>query len=158
MIIKPEGLKKRFFIVYFYGRTSPRTSFAGVSASMTRPFFRINSTRMIDLHMHSNCSDGTLSPEELAAAALNMGLEAAALTDHDTVSGVERFLAAAAGTPLRAVPGVELASMLFNKDIHIVGLFIDPRAPVLLSALERMRLWREERNVRMVDKIGRAHV
>ncbi len=108
---------------------------------------------MIDLHMHSNCSDGTLTPEELVAAALGIGLEAAALTDHDTVSGVERFLAAAAGTPLRAVPGVELASMLFNRDIHIVGLFLDPRDPALLSALEQMRLWREERNAQMVDKL-----
>ena len=108
---------------------------------------------MIDLHMHSCCSDGTLTPEELVKAALAMGLEAAALTDHDTVSGVERFLAAAAGTPLHAVSGVELASMLFNKDIHIVGLFIDPHNPALLSALEQLRVWREERNVQMVEKI-----
>ena len=108
---------------------------------------------MIDLHMHSSCSDGTLTPEGLAAAALDMGLEAAALTDHDTVSGVERFLSAASGTPLHAVPGVELASMLFNKDIHIVGLFIDPRSAPLLAALEQMRLWREERNAEMVEKI-----
>ena len=108
---------------------------------------------MIDLHMHSSCSDGTLTPEELVEAALAMGLEAAALTDHDTISGVERFLSAAAGTPLHAVSGVELASMLFNKDIHIVGLFIDPRNSPLLSALEQLRLWREERNMQMVEKI-----
>jgi len=103
--------------------------------------------------MHSSCSDGTMTPEELVAAALDMGLEAAALTDHDTVSGVERFLAAAAGTPLHAAAGVELASMLFSKDIHIVGLFIDPRDPALLSALEQLRAWREERNAQMVEKI-----
>ena len=108
---------------------------------------------MIDLHMHSSWSDGTLTPEGLVAAALETGLEAAALTDHDTVSGVTRFLSAASGTPLRAVPGVELASMLFNKDIHIVGLFIDPGSAPLLSALEQMRLWREERNAEMVEKI-----
>ena len=108
---------------------------------------------MIDLHMHSSCSDGTMTPEELVAAALKMGLEAAALTDHDTVSGVERFLSAAAGTPLRAVAGVELASMLFSKDIHIVGLFVDPVDPALLSALEQLRQWREERNAQMVGKI-----
>ena len=108
---------------------------------------------MIDLHMHSSCSDGTLTPEELVAAALDMGLEAAALTDHDTVSGVERFLNAASGTPLHAVPGVELASMLFSKDIHIVGLFIDPGCTSLRSALEQMRMWREERNAEMVEKI-----
>ena len=108
---------------------------------------------MIDLHMHSSCSDGTLTPEELAAAALNLGLEAAALTDHDTISGVKRFLAAAAGTPLHAVPGVELATMLFNKDIHIVGLFIDPENATLLSALEQMRIWREERNAEMVNRL-----
>ena len=108
---------------------------------------------MIDLHMHSSCSDGTMTPEELVAAALKMGLEAAALTDHDTVSGVERFLSAAAGTPLRVAAGVELASMLFSKDIHIVGLFIDPADPALLSALEQLRQWREERNVQMVEKL-----
>ena len=108
---------------------------------------------MIDLHMHSSCSDGTLTPEELVAAALETGLEAAALTDHDTVSGVERFLVAASVTPLHAVPGVELASMLFSKDVHIVGLFIDPGSAPLLSALEQMRLWREERNAEMVEKI-----
>ena len=108
---------------------------------------------MIDLHMHSSCSDGTMTPEELAAAALSLGLEAAALTDHDTVSGVERFLSAAEGTPLHAVPGVELASMLFNKDIHIVGLFIAPASGPLLSALDQMRLWREERNAEMVGKL-----
>jgi hypothetical protein len=108
---------------------------------------------MIDLHMHSSCSDGSLTPEELAAAALDLGLEAAALTDHDTVSGVERFLSAASGTPLHAIPGVELASMLFNKDIHIVGLFIDHENATLRAALEQMRQWREERNAEMVEKI-----
>ena len=108
---------------------------------------------MIDLHMHSSCSDGTLTPEELVSAALDMGLEAAALTDHDTVSGVHRFLSAASGTPLRVAPGVELASMLSSKDIHIVGLFIDPDSTPLLAALEQMRLWREERNAEMVEKI-----
>jgi len=108
---------------------------------------------MIDLHMHSNCSDGTMSPEELVAAALEQGLEAAALTDHDTVSGDRRFLAAAAGTPLRAVAGVELATMLFSKDIHIVGLFIDPGHGPLLTALEQLRVWREERNAQMVDRL-----
>jgi len=118
-----------------------------------RPRSRPSGDLMIDLHMHSTCSDGTLTPEELVAAALDLGLEAAALTDHDTVSGVERFLSAASGTPLHAVPGVELASMLFNKDIHIVGLFIDSACPSLLSALEQMRLWREERNAEMVEKI-----
>ncbi len=149
MIIKPDELKKTFFAVYFM---------AGFSAAPQIPEFvrrRIppSGDLMIDLHMHSTCSDGTLTPEELVAATLNMGLEAAALTDHDTVSGAERFLSAASGTPLHAVPGVELASMLFNKDIHIVGLFLDPGCPALLSALEQMRLWREERNAEMVEKI-----
>ena len=108
---------------------------------------------MIDLHMHSNCSDGTMSPEELVSAALETGLEAAALTDHDTVSGDKRFLAAASGTQLHAVAGVELASMLFSKDIHVVGLFIDPDHAPFLAALEQLRVWREERNAEMVEKI-----
>ena len=142
-------LKKTFFAVYFMVGFSAAPQIPEFMRRRSRPFGDL----MIDLHMHSTCSDGTLTPEELVAAAMDMGLEAAALTDHDTVSGVERFLSAASGTPLHAVPGVELASMLFNKDIHIVGLFIDPKCPSLLSALEQMRLGREERNVEMVEKI-----
>ena len=108
---------------------------------------------VVDLHTHSEFSDGTASPEEVVFAALKNGVQIYALTDHDTVSGVERFLSAASGTPLHAVPGVELASMLFNKDIHIVGLFIDPGQAGLHGALEQMRLWREERNAEMVKRI-----
>ncbi len=149
MIIKPDELKKTFFAVYFMAGFSAAPHFLRSCAVGTPSF----GETMIDLHMHSSCSDGTLTPEELVAAALEQGLEAAALTDHDTVSGVERFLSAASGTPLHAVAGVELASMLFNKDIHIVGLFIDPGQAGLHGALEQMRLWREERNAEMVEKI-----
>ena len=97
--------------------------------------------------------DHIMIPAEAATLRAVMKWEAAALTDHDTVSGVERFLAAAADTSLHAVSGVELASMLFNKDIHIVGLFIDPCNATLLAALEQMRKWREERNAEMVERI-----
>ena len=149
MIIKPNELKKTFFAVYFMAGFSDMPH---ISEAVRRPA-RFFGDAMIDLHMHSSCSDGTLTPEELVAAALDLGLEAAALTDHDTVSGVERFLSAASGTPLHAVPGVELASMLFSKDIHIVGLVIDPGNAALSAALEQMRQWREERNAEMVEKI-----
>ena len=84
---------------------------------------------MIDLHCHSTASDGTVPPEELPAMALKVGLAVLALTDHDTVSGVEAFLNAAKDVPdVRCIPGIELACRLESGEhCHIVGLFVDHR-------------------------------
>ena len=70
---------------------------------------------MIDLHTHRSASDGSDSPAELLRLAVLAGLSAVALTDHDTVSGLEEFLRAAQGRPITAVPGVEISSTLYNK-------------------------------------------
>lgn len=101
----------------------------------------------IDLHTHSTASDGTFSPTELFASAVESGLRAVALTDHDTVAGVEEFLAAGTAHPeCEAVPGVELACMFCDREIHIVGLFIDRHAPGLLEFMEKCRRERAKRN------------
>ncbi len=101
----------------------------------------------IDLHTHSTASDGTFSPAELYAAALEINLSAVALTDHDTLDGLEEFINAGKDHPeCEAVPGVEIACQLADKEIHILGLFIDRRSKALNDLLEFCRNERMKRN------------
>ncbi|MCX6995755.1 MAG: PHP domain-containing protein, partial [Kiritimatiellaeota bacterium] len=80
---------------------------------------------MIDLHTHSTFSDGSLTPEQLVAAAEQIGLTALALTDHDTVGGWARLLAAGAGRRVCCVAGVELSAEFHPGTLHLLGYFID---------------------------------
>ncbi len=107
---------------------------------------------MIDLHVHSNHSDGTLSPEELVTLAKNTGVSAFALTDHDTVSGIQKAKAAAAGSSVTVISGTEISAAYQKKDIHILGLFIDETNPTLLTALEEAVIARDSRNERMAER------
>ena len=101
----------------------------------------------IDLHTHSTASDGTFSPADVYASALEINLTAVALTDHDTVAGLDEFTAAAADHPeCEAVPGVEIACQLENREIHIIGLFINRHCPKLLELLDNCRQERMKRN------------
>ncbi len=103
--------------------------------------------RFIDLHTHSNCSDGSCTPSELVQLAAAANLAAVALTDHDTVTGIPEFLEAAKVHPeLTAVAGVELSTLFGNRELHIVGLEIDHNNPELLDFLAEMRQRRQERN------------
>ncbi|MCA1599787.1 MAG: PHP domain-containing protein, partial [Chloroflexi bacterium] len=72
----------------------------------------------IDLHTHTTASDGTLTPAELVHAALRDGVDVLAITDHDTVAGIAPALAAAAGTDLRVLAGVELAATHGRHGLH----------------------------------------
>ena len=107
----------------------------------------------IDLHVHSNFSDGTFSPEELVSLALKKGLAAFALTDHDTVDGIPRARQAAAGTPLTVIPGVELSSDYQGRDIHVLGLGLDLQDTRFLGYLEQFRQARDARNAKMLSRL-----
>lgn len=109
---------------------------------------------MIDLHTHSNVSDGADTPAEILQKAVQTGLTAVALTDHDTVSGLESFMSAAQNQPILAVPGVEITSMHHYKEVHILGLFIDPESAALKKYLEEIRLDREQRNHQMLERLN----
>ena len=89
----------------------------------------------IDLHTHSNCSDGSLTPGELVARAAAAGVEVLALTDHDTVAGVEEAQLCAGRHGLHLVPGVEISSTWRAQSIHVLGLWIDPACASLRGAL-----------------------
>ena len=110
--------------------------------------------RFVDLHTHSVASDGTFSPAEIAAAADEMGLAAVALADHDTVSGVEGFIEAGKRfSELETVPGVEISTDFDNRELHIVGLFIDHRNEPLQELLREIRGNRDKRNEELVGKL-----
>lgn len=109
---------------------------------------------MIDLHTHSIASDGSDTPSELLALALEKKLSGIALTDHDTLSGLPEFLSSAQGKNIVAVPGLEISSSLYNKEIHILGLFIDPSSRKLEDFLVHTRLNRNVRNSQILEKLN----
>ncbi len=108
---------------------------------------------MIDLHTHSSASDGSDTPSALVSHAVEIGLHGIALTDHDTVSGIAEFLEAASGR-IRAVPGLEISTSLYNKEIHILGLFVDPASEKLGEFLSLARDRRNERNKTILQKLN----
>ena len=113
--------------------------------------------RNYDLHNHSTRSDGLLSPTALVELATRTGTEALALTDHDTVDGVEEAAAAAARVGLEFVPGVEISVSWGETTVHVVGLQVDPSSAVLRAGLESIRSGRLERARRIaeaLDKLG----
>ncbi len=116
--------------------------------------------RIIDLHVHSTESDGTLSPKELVLAAKAAGLSAFALTDHDTVSGIAKAAPYAAQYGIELIPGIELSTEYVlptaaaqRKEIHIVGLFIDTANPLLLSKAKEFQDFRMLRNQQMIEAL-----
>lgn len=109
--------------------------------------------KAVDLHVHSTYSDGTDTPSEIVSKALSKGLKAIALTDHDTVEGVDDILSAAAGTGLEIVPGIELSTEYKGKDIHILGLYINTYDKDFLTSLETFRDSREGRNEKMCENL-----
>ena len=102
--------------------------------------------KYVDLHVHSNASDGTMSPSQVVAYAASKNLSAMALTDHDTVEGVQEALTAAASLPVEVIPGMELSALYHEKEIHILGLFADYKNPQRLNQLENLRAVRSRRN------------
>ena len=90
-----------------------------------------------DLHCHSVVSDGTLSPEELAARAQANGVELWALTDHDEVGGQHRAAAAARAIGMKYLTGTEISVTFADVTVHIVGLGFDPEHPALVQGLDR---------------------
>ena len=110
---------------------------------------------MIDMHIHSTFSDGSQTPEQLVDQAVKIGLAALALTDHDNVAGVERFMAACRQSPVRGIPGVEVSVDCDNGSMHILGYFIDPKNPNLCKLLGGIQDHRAERNREILKHLNR---
>ena len=106
-----------------------------------------------DLHTHTLASDGTGTPTDNVRLASEAGLSAVAVTDHDTVGGLEEALQAGAVYGVTVVPGVEISTMHEGFDIHVLGYWIDKDDPVLLSRLEQLRRVRDRRNEMIVERL-----
>lgn len=117
-------------------------------------FLRRIYMNIVDLHVHSNASDGTLLPSELVKEAKKAGLLAFALTDHDTVSGVPEAVAAGTACGIEVVPGIEISTCYKDKEIHIVGLFLDYTDKNFVSALGSETDRRKRRNLELVERFN----
>jgi 3',5'-nucleoside bisphosphate phosphatase len=111
-----------------------------------------------DLHCHSNVSDGTLSPEDVAARAQRNGVELWSLTDHDEIGGQHRAHAAAAALGMSYLTGTEISVTFLHKTVHIVGLGFDPDDAQLRQGLADTRGGRERRARDMADELAKAGI
>jgi predicted metal-dependent phosphoesterase TrpH len=114
-------------------------------------------TGPIDLHTHSSVSDGTETPAELIAAAVEAGLSAVALTDHDSTAGWHEALAAASGTGLTVIPGMELSTNYGPASVHMLAYLFDPTNPSIVEETARIRDGRMHRAERIVERISRDY-
>lgn len=145
----------------------PAANSAGASGSAVcydfeLPYKFLTSLNNFDLHNHSNCSDGKLSPRELVALAVQGGCDALALTDHDNTDGLNEAVAAAAAAGLRFVNGVEISVTwrpeTIHTTLHVVGLDIDPAAPSMKEGLASVRSGRHARADLMAKDLARVGI
>jgi 3',5'-nucleoside bisphosphate phosphatase len=108
---------------------------------------------LIDLHTHSNASDGSLSPRELVAYAVQKGAAAIALTDHDTMAGLPEALRAAEVSRFELIPGLEISADYTGGGMHILGYFIDHADSIFRQELERLQEARRERNPKIIARL-----
>lgn len=113
---------------------------------------------IVDLHVHSNKSDGSFSPTELVEYALEKGLSAFALTDHDTTEGLDEAINAAKGRNIEVIPGIEFSTEYEGKDIHIVGLYIDYHSEAFTKHIQHFVDSRTERNRKMCANLSKAGI
>jgi len=113
----------------------------------------MNLSGFVDLHTHSVCSDGTLTPKELIEHALSISLSAVALTDHDTIEGVNEAVKAGKNRNIHVIPGVEISAEYKNGTMHIVGLFLQKNLDGLQKSLARLQQAREERNPMIIKRL-----
>ena len=110
-----------------------------------------------DLHAHSNCSDGTLTPSALALAAKEAGLSAIALTDHNTVAGLPDFIKACEDLCIEAVPGVEISTEYEGVELHILGLYIPETAfAEVENYMAQYNVRKEKSNRDLVERLRDA--
>ena len=120
--------------------------------------------KAVDLHTHSNKSDGSYTPTELVDYAVTKELAAIALTDHDTIDGLDEAVSHARaltreGLPsVEVIPGIEFSTEYEKKDVHVVGLYISYDAPAFQSKLREFVDSRINRNIKMCQNLQDAGI
>ncbi len=112
----------------------------------------------VDLHLHTTASDGVLSPSEVVRYAQAKGLQAIAITDHDTIEGCEEGLLEGERIGLEVIPGIEISAEYSPGSMHILGFFLDIHHSLLNERLEYLQKARAERNPKMVAKLNQLGI
>jgi len=107
-----------------------------------------------DLHIHTTASDGLLSSGEVVRKALALGMSAIAITDHDTIDGISAAMNASENALPEIIPGIELSAQMDDREIHILGYYIDHAEPDLLALLKILQESRFNRTEKMVKKLN----
>lgn len=109
--------------------------------------------KKIDMHVHTTASDGCLTPEGVIDYAMEKGLFGLAITDHDTIDGIETALDYARYNKLLVIPGIELSTELNEEEIHILGYNIDYNSKILLNLLNTLKYERENRASKIINRL-----
>jgi len=110
---------------------------------------------LFDLHLHTIFSDGLLSPEEVVKLAIEKGMDGIAITDHDTVNGLESALKySKLFSGFYFIPGIELGTIYNDEEVHILGYFIDYRSKQIIEATEMLRKNRVKRGIKIIEKLN----
>ena len=112
----------------------------------------------VDLHLHTTASDGVMSPAEIVRYAKSKGLQAIAITDHDTIDGCEEGLSEGEKIGFEVIPGIEISAEHSPGSMHILGFFLDVHHPLLNERLEYLQKARAERNPKMVQKLNQLGI
>jgi predicted metal-dependent phosphoesterase TrpH len=115
-------------------------------------------TKTADLHIHTHYSDSTQSPLEVVKHAQQQGLGCIAITDHDTIEGVQPTQEIAQGLGLEVIAGIEMSSEWQGKDIHVLGYFLDCANPFLLKSIKLMQDARIDRMQKMIEKLKKLGI
>lgn len=120
--------------------------------------FPISKSVYADLHLHTNFSDGTYTPEELAGHARRCGFKAVALTDHDTMEGCQRMAAACEAGGVEFIPAAELTTEQDGNELHMLGYFLDAGNKKLTEELARFQEVRQRRIYEMVERLNALNI
>lgn len=109
-----------------------------------------------DLHIHTTASDGAFSPSEIVEKAVKRGLKGIAITDHDAIEGIEEAVVYASHhyPGFLVIPGIEMNTTADGESVHILGYGIDYHNKNFICSLQKMRGWREERALKIVEKLS----
>lgn len=107
-----------------------------------------------DLHVHTNFSDGHYSPEQIIDIAVKKGLNGIAITDHDTVKGLDKAIEYSKNKAnFELIPGIEFGASYKGDEVHILGYFIDYNSEILIKAIEQLNTWRNIRTDKIIEKL-----
>lgn len=109
----------------------------------------------IDLHVHTTFSDGLLTPEEIVDLAVKKGLDGIAITDHDTIKGIDRARKRSVlYNKFTVIPGIEFSCDYYDEEVHILGYFIDHKSSELIKLTNKLKNERIKRGYKIIDKVN----